>query len=122
MSSILDSPFCPRRKLGNVLPKSTRQLLMLFLHLVSEPNLVVENHPGLSTSMIPWISQSDTSPNTAKSGYVGLYNEIHCSLQNGLVEAKKSARKQRKEKKTKLKKIRGVAKITGVEKKKKKKN
>ncbi|VDL60705.1 unnamed protein product [Hymenolepis diminuta] len=65
------------------------------------------------------------------SGFVNIYDSLdfakryepkYRQIRNGLVEAKKSARKQRKEKKTKLKKIRGVAKITGVEKKKKKKN
>nr|AFM74218.1 40S ribosomal protein S24 [Spirometra erinaceieuropaei] len=65
------------------------------------------------------------------SGFVNVYDSLdHAKkfepkyrlIRNGLMEGKKSGRKQRKERKNKMKKIRGVAKATGIEKKKKKKD
>ncbi|VDD74952.1 unnamed protein product [Mesocestoides corti] len=64
------------------------------------------------------------------SGFVNVYDSLdHAKryepkfrlARNGLIEIKKESRKQRKEKKNKLKLIRGTAKVTGVDKKKKKK-
>uniref|UniRef100_A0A0X3PPY9 40S ribosomal protein S24 n=2 Tax=Schistocephalus solidus TaxID=70667 RepID=A0A0X3PPY9_SCHSO len=65
------------------------------------------------------------------SGFVNVYDSLdHAKkfepkyrlVRNGLMEVKKTGRKQRKERKNKMKRVRGVAKVTGIEKKKKKKD
>ncbi|VDK30532.1 unnamed protein product [Dibothriocephalus latus] len=65
------------------------------------------------------------------SGFVNVYDSLDYAkkfepnyrlIRNGLLEAKKSGRKQRKERKNKMKRVRGTAKVTGIEKKKKKKD